>query len=419
MALSYVFLGPDIIVVPVNLDPPIIVGTAQVGRRLIAFPGTWTVIPTTFTYQWNRSGAPIPGATSETYVPTSDDALKVLSVTVTASNEVVSGAPATSPIPQFGVFSSTFSGGPAALLVSDANREINHFRRSPTNPLIAVATQYNNFNSQHLAFETGDYTNTQVNLYDLSGDSVTVIAPAVLGQVAAGPSWSPDGTRIYWTSSRTASGKFGLARYMIPTGVTSIIYDPVDINMGDYELNQQSTAFAAAGAGSIWILYQGGRVRFTAGNDTDPHWSPDGTKIAFSRKLSGVARIVVAGIGPAPTFTNLGEVTFAPPGSAQAFDGPPSWSPDGKTLLSWHIDPQDFSSNTLFVINPDGSGRRDINSIANTLKTEPYFHPSNGTSFDFSASLMPVLPATSSSGPSGGSLNTAIAISSDSMPVVA
>jgi len=47
---------------------PTIGGTAKVGRTLRAYRGTWTPIPTTWTYRWYANGSPIAAATKSTYL---------------------------------------------------------------------------------------------------------------------------------------------------------------------------------------------------------------------------------------------------------------------------------------------------------------------------------------------------------------
>lgn len=73
--------------------------------------------------------------------------------------------------------------------------------------------------------------------------------------------------------------------------------------------------------------------------DSDPSWSPDGTKIAFERLNNGVRSVFVMnsdGTGVEP----LAGVTTS------NFD--PRWSPDGTRIV--------FSANgTIFITNSDGS----------------------------------------------------------------
>jgi hypothetical protein len=64
---------------------PKITGQAQVGATLTAKPGTWGPGAVDLAYQWKADGTIIPGATSATYVPTTADNGKQLTVTVTGS----------------------------------------------------------------------------------------------------------------------------------------------------------------------------------------------------------------------------------------------------------------------------------------------------------------------------------------------
>jgi hypothetical protein len=70
---------------PANTSPPTISGSPVDGQTLTCDPGTWTGGPT-FSYEWLRDGAPIPGATGPTYTLTPDDVGKQISCRVTGAN---------------------------------------------------------------------------------------------------------------------------------------------------------------------------------------------------------------------------------------------------------------------------------------------------------------------------------------------
>ena len=72
---------------PVNITRPTISGTPAVGQELTASPGTWANGPVRYRFQWDRcrqNCAGIPGASSPTYIPTTDDANFSLRVRVYA-----------------------------------------------------------------------------------------------------------------------------------------------------------------------------------------------------------------------------------------------------------------------------------------------------------------------------------------------
>jgi lysozyme len=77
---------------PTSVTPPAIVGTAQSGIQLAGVPGGWSGgKPVAFTYQWSTCDAAgagcvaLPGATLETYKPTSADVGHALALAVTAT----------------------------------------------------------------------------------------------------------------------------------------------------------------------------------------------------------------------------------------------------------------------------------------------------------------------------------------------
>jgi hypothetical protein len=69
---------------PVDVQLPVISGTAQVGKLLTSTPGTWTGA-TSYSYQWAGNNIPISGATASTYTPVSSNAGETLTTTVTAT----------------------------------------------------------------------------------------------------------------------------------------------------------------------------------------------------------------------------------------------------------------------------------------------------------------------------------------------
>lgn len=90
-AATSTITSPAVILAPVNTSVPTISGTADVGQTLTSTNGTWINNPTSYAYQWKRSGSPIFGATSSSYTVTSSDQAHVLTLWVMATNSGGSG----------------------------------------------------------------------------------------------------------------------------------------------------------------------------------------------------------------------------------------------------------------------------------------------------------------------------------------
>jgi uncharacterized repeat protein (TIGR01451 family) len=106
------------------------------------------------------------------------------------------------------------------------------------------------------------------------------------------------------------------------------------------------------GANDIWVMNANGagQTNLTPGNGQDDNaaWSPDGSKIAYESHRSGNWEVWVMNADGSGQ-TNLTQH----PGE----DGEPSWSPDGsKIAFSTYRD----SNNEIYVMNADGSGQTNL-----------------------------------------------------------
>ncbi|MEV0256172.1 Tat pathway signal protein [Streptomyces sp. NPDC050732] len=82
-----------------NTTAPRITGTATVGSKVTAAPGTWTPTPSSYTYQWKADGEPIEGATAPTYKVPAKYLDKKLTVTVTAHAGSRNASASSAPVP--------------------------------------------------------------------------------------------------------------------------------------------------------------------------------------------------------------------------------------------------------------------------------------------------------------------------------
>ena len=139
------------------------------------------------------------------------------------------------------------------------------------------------------------------------------------------PVWSPDGTRIAFSSDRTS----------VPTNADGNI----EVFVMDADgTNVVQQTFTTTGLGEFINSYE-------------PTWNPNGSEIAFegwrSTGSPEIIKIAVDGTGVETLLTNPGDF-------GSKFQ--PDWSPDGtKILFTWSLGQQD-----VHVINVDGSGETNL-----------------------------------------------------------
>jgi Leucine-rich repeat (LRR) protein len=75
---------------------PVISGIPQIGQTLGVSVGSWSPAPSSLSFQWNRSGSPIPGAVGATYQVVAADVWQSITVTVTGGLSGYAQASATS-----------------------------------------------------------------------------------------------------------------------------------------------------------------------------------------------------------------------------------------------------------------------------------------------------------------------------------
>jgi Tol biopolymer transport system component len=97
-----------------------------------------------------------------------------------------------------------------------------------------------------------------------------------------------------------------------------------------------------------------------------PTWSPDGTRLAFTKDHA--INVIGVGGGASQSITD-----------SDAIDLGPSWSPDGTKIAFTRFTPDD--QRELWIVNPDGSGARK-------LASSPMFDNPN-TGYDFTPQWSP------------------------------
>jgi len=165
------------------------------------------------------------------------------------------------------------------------------------------------------------------------------------------PSWSPDGTKIVFGSTRDTSAEIFV---MDPNGlnVVRLTTNSAADAQPVWSPDGSKIAFATDrdGNAEIYGMNPDGtnQVDLTSnlGTDLTPAWSPDGAKIAFqSDRSGGFAVWIMNADGSNPVALTAGN----PPAGA------PTWSPDG-TRIAYEQD------GDIWVMNADGSNKIRITS---------------------------------------------------------
>lgn len=155
----------------------------------------------------------------------------------------------------------------------------------------------------------------------LTGDRGDASTPTGL-QYQLDPAWSPDGSRIAFSSSRDG----------------------------------QTHLFVVDAAGKKTTRLALG------GEDRHPTWSPDGKHLVFTRASPGRIEIINADGSGAHRLT---------PGTAE--EGDPAWSPDGRWIAYDRRTPGG-PIRELWLIHPDGSGNHQLTALQAST-TAPTWSP--------------------------------------------
>jgi Tol biopolymer transport system component len=208
----------------------------------------------------------------------------------------------------------------------------------------------------------------ELMLGELEGQVRFLTDNAASDQYAA---WSPDGTRIAFSSDRS---NFDSEIYTMDAdggNVTRLTTSAGEDWQPSWSPDGKQIVFASVRTGD-WEIYtmdaDGGNVtRLTdrPGLDWTPEWSPDGTQIVYARRGAPVELKIVDGVaqGEAPVDT-WDVFLMASDGDSveQLTDDPgndiePTWSPDGKHIA---FSSDRSGSQAVYVMDADGSRQEAI-----------------------------------------------------------
>lgn len=191
------------------------------------------------------------------------------------------------------------------------------------------------------------------------------------------PTWSPDGSQIAFTSTRTGTGTSDI--YLMNsdgTGVTRLTTDAAIDTAPAWSPDGTKIAFATNQPGSgnfeIYVVNVNGsgmtRLTSNSAVDTAPAWSPDGSKIAFtSTRTGGIDIYVMNANGTLPT-----RLTTNP-----NLDIEPAWSPDG-SKIAFTTNRNGPTNLDIYLVSPTGGTQTRLTSHP-ALDSQPAWSPDGST----------------------------------------
>jgi len=242
--------------------------------------------------------------------------------------------------------------GPANLAVTGAGKALSRVTSAPVDELWPVLSPDGKV---LLLTARGDAEQVVVGVNPNSGSSRTVYTSAKAKSGA--PDWLPTAKSFVFVSNAMGSTSLVRALSSSPNSAISVVVNGDNAPSLDFpSVSPQGNRVAfQMGSGTTQIgLADLNGSNFTMLTDgSEPSFSPDGKRIAFTRPVGGVAQIFLV---DAEDGGNLVQVTNGDNDCSM-----PSWSPDGNWLLfasnrGWDKFPGANKSETwnLYLIKPDG-----------------------------------------------------------------
>ncbi len=242
-----------------------------------------------------------------------------------------------------------------------------------------------------IAFVADPSNNPQIMVMDANGSNITQLTNNTNGNYD--PRWSPDGTRIVFTSNNqiavmNADGSDSQTMTNDPNGDSNPAWSPDGSKIlfsCSPNTRQQICSMNHDGTNEVQIT----DGTYDASEST---WSPDGSKILFVYDAS-LYNYQIATISP--DGSNLHTITTA--NSETDF---PSYSPDGAKIVV-SLEASGDSTSRIYTLNADGSNLTAITPNNGNFADTPSWQPIIGSDGDSDGSPN----TTENAAPNGGDAN--------------
>jgi Tol biopolymer transport system component len=209
-----------------------------------------------------------------------------------------------------------------------------------------------------IVFTSARDGNSELYLMDSDGLNQTRLTTHPASDV--GPAWAPDGRQLAFTSNRDGNLEIYAMNASCPNQAPVRLTNNSVVDAGGtWSADGSKIAFTSERDGEfrqIYVMAADGSEPTNLSNvgepsvgiysDEQPHWSPDGTKIAFARGGGSIAGDVIV-----MNADGSGKVNLT---NHSANDAPMDWSPDGSKIL--FASNRDHENYELYAMNADGTG---------------------------------------------------------------
>jgi TolB protein len=215
-----------------------------------------------------------------------------------------------------------------------------------------------------IAFVAEDKGGKSLYIMDWDGNRIKKLG--LKGTLVLTPHWSPDGTKVVYSSERGRQWRIYMLNFITLT--EKRIYISKGVNMaGDFFPSGETIAFSSTKKGTpdIYTLNTKNkklkRITRSYGIEVSPTISPDGNLIAFVSDRGGSPQIYTM----RSDGRDMKRVTFE-----GKYNTSPNWSPKGDRIV---FSGRSGGRNQIFIVKPDGSELMQLTDYGNN--EDPSFSP--------------------------------------------